>query len=378
MVKSSVLHLMNGFKNASIGQIVKRLVQSLGCQNYQFFIGGLSNRGEMHDDYRQLGAAVIDFSLLDSGTLNSIAQIRQFLGEHCIQIIHTHTIRTLLVAWMAMIGLPAASDQRIIHISTKHILTTPKDRRWGAAYSLIDRISLYLPDYLVPVSHTMGRKILAQPWIDPRRVLPIPNAIPCEEWRQPQKRWETRRQYGIAPEDILIGFGGRFEPQKRLDLLLEAFSSVLSICPDAHLILAGDGSLRTQLESQAFQLNISNAVTWAGFCWDMPGFLAAIDIYIQPSVNEGLPLSVLEAMAAQKAVIATRVGGSSEVISDGKDGLLIPPLSRDAIQTALLDLIQHPDKRSSLAQNARTKVQSEYSLERMTGSYQKLYESVLR
>ena len=108
-----------------------------------------------------------------------------------------------------------------------------------------------------------------------------------------------------------------------------------------YLIIAGDGEERPQLEAYADQLGISNKITWTGFRQDIPRILAAIDIYIQTSLNEGLSLSILEAMAAGKPVIATEAGGNSEIINDRVNGLLITSGSVAEIVKAISDLMNH-------------------------------------
>jgi glycosyltransferase involved in cell wall biosynthesis len=372
-----ILHLMNGFANASIGNIVKRLIKGMEDQEYGWAIGGLSYQGELHDDYRGMGAEVVDFSNGGRSSESSIQQVRRYLQDNPVQIIHTHTIRSLLTAWSAMIGMQSSNKHRLVHLSTKHTLTALSDRRWGAIYSLIDHSSLYLPDYLIAVSQQMEQRIRSQPGIRPKRVILIQNAIPYQEWYAPEKRTKFRRQMGIDPEVILIGFGGRFEPVKRLDLLIESFAEVHRLRPETRLVLAGEGSLRPKLESQTRQLDLTESVIWPGFVQDMPGFLSALDIYVQTSVNEGLSLSILEAMAARKPVVATAVGGNVEIITDHVDGLLIPPLSTTEITKALLTLIQSPKLGSQFASAATYKLQTKYSLELMVERYQHLYEGVI-
>ncbi len=372
-----ILHLMNGFANASIGNIVKRLIKGLEDQEYRWAIGGLSREGELYEDYQQLGAEVLDFSSGDHSSRKSIQMVRRYLQDHPVQIIHTHTIRSLLTAWFAMTGMQKSKKRQITHLSTKHTLTAPSDRKWGTIYWLIDHSSLYLPDYLIAVSQQMKQRICSQPGIQPERVILIQNAIPYQEWYTPNKRTEFRRQMGIDPEVILIGFGGRFEPVKRLDLLIQGFTEVHQLRPETRLVLAGEGSLRAELESQARQLDLVDSVIWPGFVQDMPGFLSALDIYVQTSVNEGLSLSILEAMAARKPVIATKVGGNVEIITDHVDGLLIPPLNTIEITKALLMLIQSPELGSQFASAAAQKLQAKYGLEQMVEKYQHLYEGVV-
>lgn len=372
MKKRVILHLMNGFKDASIGRIVIRLVSALGNDGYQWHIGGLSEVGEMRPEFEQIGARTVVFDQRD----HILEQIRHYLVENQVEIIHTHTMRTLLPAWLATCQVGRQRHLPVFHVATKHIFTSPGDRRWGLLYAAVDCFSLLLPDVLVPVSHTMGEKMQKIPAIHPRSVVVIPNAIPGTDWYQPESRQEFRRRFQIEDDVFVLGFGGRFEPIKRLDILLTAFSRLRAVCPNVHLLMAGEGSLRPSLEYQANRLQISPAVTWVGFCREMPAFLSALDVYVQTSVNEGLPLSVLEAMAAGKVVIATPVGGVPEVITDDQNGILIPPQSVDGLVAALFDLLEHPNKMASLAGQARQTIQERFGLEGMSKGYQNLYESL--
>ncbi|MCG2766801.1 MAG: glycosyltransferase, partial [Anaerolineae bacterium] len=202
------------------------------------------------------------------------------------------------------------------------------------------------------------------------------NAVDCEAFYAPGERDPFRRQFGLTPESQVIGFAGRIEKQKRLDLLLEGYSLILARHPHARLMIIGEGPLRPTLEALASSLGISHAVTWTGFRKDIPRVLAAMDLYVQPSSNEGLSLSILEAMAAGKPVIATDVGGASEVVTDGRTGILIPAGSSSAIGAAIADLLDHPEKRSTLAQAARSHVIQEFGVQRMTDAYRHLYETL--
>jgi glycosyltransferase involved in cell wall biosynthesis len=173
----------------------------------------------------------------------------------------------------------------------------------------------------------------------------------------------------------VVGFTGRIAQVKRLDLLIEAFASVHHQYPNTILVIAGEGDLTIPLQQLSVNLGIAGAIHWTGFCKDIPHLLAAVDIYIQPSVNEGLSLSIIEAMAAGVPVIATRVGAAEEIIQDGKGGLLIEAGSASAIRQALLCLLQEPKERILLANAARQIVSDRFSLHSMTDSYRDLYAS---
>jgi glycosyltransferase involved in cell wall biosynthesis len=365
----AVLHLMNEWEDCSISRIVERLVQHLESRGYEWHIGALNRSGDMQEVFRRLGAQVVDFSKQTVSGCGSGCGIREYVTAHRIQVVHNHSPRTILKTALALAGGPPTT-----HLATKHLLNLAADRRWGLVYVLLDRLSMYLPNHLVAVSETMYGQLVAQPGVSRRRVTIIRNAVPCEHFYAPSERDACRAELGLKPETPTIGFTGRIEPMKRLDLLLEGSALVLVQRPDARLLIVGEGSLRPRLEALASRLGISRAVIWAGFRQDIPRLLAAMDIYVQPSSNEGLSLSILEAMAAGKAVIATNVGGAREVVSDNKTGILIPPGSAQAVGAAILALLDDPGKSAALAQTARADVVQRFHVQRMVGAYGQLYD----
>ena len=146
--------------------------------------------------------------------------------------------------------------------------------------------------------------------------------------------------------------------------------------PEARLVIAGEGSLKTEMQALAETLGISYAVRWLGFSRNMPGLLAAIDVYVQSSINEGLSLSILEAMAAEKAVVATSVGGTKEVIADGETGFLVPPGSSAALAAAVIATLDDPQRRAAVSRAAKAYVEAEFDFRRMVDRYEALYASV--
>jgi glycosyltransferase involved in cell wall biosynthesis len=142
-------------------------------------------------------------------------------------------------------------------------------------------------------------------------------------------------------------------------------------------VIVGEGSKRQEWQLLADQLGVSNTVIWTGFRTDMPRILAALDIYVVPSVNEGLSLSILEAMAAGKPIIATDVGGNSEMIIDDVTGILINPGSYQMLATAITVLLNQPDKRARLSQAGHNLVTENFNVQRMTDAYCELYMDLI-
>jgi glycosyltransferase involved in cell wall biosynthesis len=223
----------------------------------------------------------------------------------------------------------------------------------------------------------MAGKVKSMPGIDKKKITAIPNGIPCDDYFRLPLRDICRKELGISNEQILIGFTGRISKVKRLDLLLKAFQNTHNRFPQTRLILAGEGELRENMESLSHSLGLTDSVIWLGYYPDVPRLLSAMDIYIQPSVNEGLSLSILEAMAAEKPVISTQVGSASEILQEGISGVLIPPGSAAEIEKALIRMIEQPDERYRLAINAREFVLKEYNLQKMVESYYLIYQQII-
>lgn len=382
MTRIAILHLLNHFGAAGIGPAVHVRMQHLGQQGFTWHIGALLGLGHpaltgvlppkecnLKEKFRRLGVQVVDFSARQHGSGNLTRRIKEYVEAHQVKIVHTHSPRTVLAAAMALIG-----THETIHLATEHLLYTPGDRRWGLIYTLLDRFSLYLSDHIIAVSQKMYRQIVDLPGLSAKRITVIRNAVDCESFYVPDQRDPCRLEFGLSPESQVIGYTGRMQKMKRLDLLLEGFSLVLTCHPQARLMIVGEGKLRPKLEAFAARLGISHCVIWTGFRQDIPRLLAAMDVYVQPSANEGLSKSMLEAMAAGKPVIATDVGGAPEVVMDGKTGVLIPPGSCSALRTAIADLLDDPERQSTLAQAARSYVVREFDVQQTTDAYRHLYE----
>ena len=370
----TVLHVMNAFVDGSISRIVERIIRSSDRERFSWHIGAVKPNGDFSSIFEGIGAQVVNFSRSGKGSPPAYINIRNYVKDNHIQIVHSHTPRTIFDVWLAM-GKNGRNG--VYHLATKHLLTTPRDRKNGLAYTFADLLSLYLPDNTIAVSKTMAERIVSIPGIDNKKITALPNGIPCEEYHQPLLRDIFRKDLGITPDQVLIGFSGRISKVKRLDLLLKAFQNIHDRFPRARLVLAGEGELLEYLQGMARSLGLTDSVIWLGYCKDIPGFLSAIDIYVQPSVNEGLSLSILEAMAAEKPVISTRVGSASEIIQDGISGILIPPNSSVEIEKALIQAIEQPKERIRLASNARNFVQQEYNIESMVQRYYQIYHQLV-
>jgi glycosyltransferase involved in cell wall biosynthesis len=185
-------------------------------------------------------------------------------------------------------------------------------------------------------------------------------------------RQALRRTIGIAADALTVIFAGRLVREKRLDNLLTLWPSIRAACPRAELLLLGTGDQEADLRK-----SVSEGVRFLGRQGNVVSFLQAADIFVLPSSAEGLSIAMLEAMSCGLAPVVTRVGGSSEVIADGENGLLIRPDDVPALQNALIRLLRDADLRTRLGLGARRRIEESYSVEKSAKELFSLYTEVV-
>jgi glycosyltransferase involved in cell wall biosynthesis len=189
---------------------------------------------------------------------------------------------------------------------------------------------------------------------------------------------DYRHELSISPDDVVLGFMGRFVPIKDLGTLVMAYAMALRRRGNLQLILAGDGSERAALEKLIERAGISDRVHALSWCRDLPRFYSTIDVAVLSSRNEGTPVMVIEAMAAGKPVIATAVGGVPDLVHDGVTGVLVPAKNANAFSDAIVRLASDREERSAMGRAARCQVRDRYSDERLVKDLQTLYANALR
>jgi glycosyltransferase involved in cell wall biosynthesis len=240
------------------------------------------------------------------------------------------------------------------------------------SYYLLDRLVLRRFDHLVAVSDQIA-SALRWAAIPQRKVSVIDNGINVALFSRP---CELPARNGERP--IRIGVVARLAKQKGIPYMLQAAREILRESPNTEFFLVGDGPERGNLERVARQLGIEKNVIFAGSCTDMPRIYNSFDIFALASVDEGLPMALLEAMASRLPVLVTNVGAVCKVVRDGETGLLAPSRDPAALARGMRELISSPDLRSRLGDAAFAKVQNEFSSEAMMRRYAEVYRKVLK
>ena len=303
---------------------------------------------------------------LDTGVLEAL---RRLVREREIDIVHAHEYKTDGLAWML------ARAEKVIPLATVHGWTGHSRReRW--LYYPLDKWILARFPRLIAVSGEIRRELLRR-GVHPERVTTILNGIDPEAFRRDRSRSPAvRGSLGLGLGDIVLGTVGRLEPQKRFDRLLEVFAGLRKSRPRLRLVLVGEGSARGDLEALRRKLGIEDDCHLLGHRADVADLHHAFDLFVQSSDYEGTPNVILEAMALQTPVIATDVGGTGELISDGEHGLLVPPGDAERLSQAIARALDDPAATARRAAAARARVEGPLSFRARMRAVEAIYEEL--
>lgn len=296
---------------------------------------------------------------------STVAEIRKLLVKHNVDLLHAHGYKSDFYAYLA------AWPKRVALLATSH--NWPSKLLTMRAYAALDRLVLRRFDKVIVVSGVVSDTL--RRWgVAPDKISTIFNGVDIERFNgaRPTLRSE------IAPEDhSLVGFVGRLVPDKGGEFLLRAAAHVLAIHPKTTFVLVGEGPSRKEWETRATQLGIGHHVVFAGVRDDMPGVYASLDMVVLPSLIESMPMCLLEAMAAGKPVIATRVGAVPRLIIPEHTGLLVDPADVNGLATAIVRLLADPELARRLGENGRSNAAQHFSARAMAENYISVYEQVV-
>ncbi|MBI3838940.1 MAG: glycosyltransferase [Planctomycetia bacterium] len=249
---------------------------------------------------------------------------------------------------------------------------------WPDAIGRLNRLRLLTrwTDAFVGVADAHGRHLNQEERFPSYKVRVIPNGVDANRFHPSQDEGQLRRELGIAPAAPLAGIVAALRPEKNHELLLRAAARVRHQIPHAEFLIIGDGPERPRLEQISRQLGLAQAVHFLGTRADIPELLAALDVFVLTSRIEANPVSILEAMATAKPVIAPRVGSIGESVIDGETGFLTDPLDEQQIADRLIQLLGDPELARRLGQGGREAVLDHWSLERMVQGYENLIAEI--
>ncbi|MGE3314269.1 MAG: glycosyltransferase family 4 protein [Planctomycetaceae bacterium] len=299
----------------------------------------------------------------------TVRHLRYSLRAFDFDIVHTHGVDADLIGALALQGETAR------HVCHLHI--TPPDRReetWKA--SLRRRVFRFATarkkSWFIAVSDFVRNRMTDYYELPPDRVVTVRNGVDLTEFQN--STGVSNRQ---CANRFVIGTAARLNPMKGLDFLIDAAAQLKQSGVPVELRIAGPGDYRETLERRAVERNLESDVRFLGPVNDMPAFYRSLDLFVLPSLSEGLPLVVLEAMACGTPVVATNVAGTPEVIQNEIDGLLVPPSDADALAVAVKRCIEDEALRRRFATAGEARVRAEFGTERVAREVSAVYRRML-
>jgi glycosyltransferase involved in cell wall biosynthesis/protein-tyrosine-phosphatase len=321
----------------------------------------LFNEGALADELRALGVPTYVIDEQRNGPFAIVRALMRHWKDHEVDLIHTHrhsdTVISAAAAALAGVG-------RMVR--TVHGLTEPFTgwrRLKYRAYETLERMALRArADAIIAVSEHVASSLRAQQF-DPQLIFRIHNGVDLDKVKANRSRDEVRHEFGLGADRLVVGTVGRLTAVKGHERLLRAAQIIRRQNPRAAFFIVGDGPRREELVSLAVRLGIADACIFTGSRRDTYDLVAAMDIFTLPSLSEGTPMALLEAMALGVPVVATAVGGVPEIVEDGINGLLVDSGDDDALAHACLELAANQLSARSLAARARLRA-TEFSAER--------------
>ena len=317
---------------------------------------------------RKLQRAGIPVTVIeDPDDAVAVGALTALLADIRPDVVHSHMYRAELVGTRAAIALGEIGRRRPYVVSTVHSsrVRAAEDR---------EQLCRLTPemDCLIAVSRAIEQKLIDEG----RTTVPIEliyNGVDLERYDHQEPCCTLRDEYGMEPGSQIVGVVARLEPEKGHPTLLEAWPHVLQHVPDAYLLVIGEGSRRDALEAQARDLRIAHRVVFTGRRDDVPAVTAALDVAVLPSYREAQGLTILEAMALSRPVVASNVGGIPEMIQDGRTGLLVEPHDADGLAHAITRILTDHPLADMLARQAHDMVHDRFSIELMVEAVQAIY-----
>ncbi len=262
-----------------------------------------------------------------------------------------------LAAWLA--GVP-------VICSALHSTGLPDRVEW------LNRRLAPLTDAFIAVAHSHAQYLAEHEGCPPNRICVIPNGVDTERFRPQPKNAALAEQLGIPSGAPVVGIVAALRPEKNHELFLSAARLVRQTRPDAVFLIVGDGVRRAWLEQQAASLGLADRVIFTGNRPDVPEVLSLLDVFVLSSHMEANPISILEAMAAGKPVVATQVGSIPENVQEGQTGFLVPPGDAASMAERVLWLLSQPEQSAQIGQKAREHVLRRGSIQQTVAGYENL------
>jgi glycosyltransferase involved in cell wall biosynthesis len=362
-----VVYLAHTFQVGGAEEMVLNLVRHLPAR-FEPMVCCIHELGPIGAEIRDSGTSISVLGL-NPGLRRpwDVTRIRRYLRESRPQIVHTFlltaSIYGRLAAMLARVPIVIGTEVNIYE-------------RKRPSHALAERLLMAGTDRVVASAESVRQFYIRQVHADPAKVEVIYNAVDWAQLRTTKSREEMRRSLNLPCNQPVAGIVARLTEQKGHTYLFDALAQTPAL-EALHLLVVGDGELRDSLRRRVEQLGLSSRVHFAGARRDLGDLLNAVDLFVLPSLWEGLPLSLVLAMGAGLPVVATRVAGLPEVVEHERTGLLVPPADAAALGLALARMVGDPASAQRMAAAGRDAVLPKFGVDGYVASVVALYDRLL-
>jgi glycosyltransferase involved in cell wall biosynthesis len=363
-----VLYVIWSLQAGGAERVVADLARTVDRSRFRPVVCCLNFKGQLA---ALVEAEGIPVHVLDKGPridLGALVRLVRLMRRERVDVVHTHLWTSSF--WGRLAAILAGVPVRVV---TEHNL----DLWRRGPHWLADRLLARFTDRFVFVSAAVEAFYRERLALAPERCRVVLNGVERPAVDRVPDRAAARARLGIEGGGPVVGTVGRLEERKGHAFLLEALRRVAERETDVRGLVVGAGKEAARLAALRDRLHLADRVRLVGYWPDLAEALAAIDVFVLPSLMEGHPLAVLEAMAAGKPIVATTVGGLAEAIEDGVSGLLVPPGDADALAEAVVSLLRDPERAARLGREARRALEERFSLEKSVRANEEVYRSAL-
>jgi len=365
-----ILHLITRLPVGGAERLLVDIVRHLPREQFESLVCCIQDRGELAGEVEAAGIPLLCLERMRSRRFDwrAVRDLARLMRRERIGVVHAHLYHANLYGRLAALGAGVPAIATVHNTYTR----TKLHRRW------LNRLLARASARVVAVSDDIRRDVLRHDGVPEDKIATIQNGIDLSRVASTMTREAARARLGLDEQVLAVGCVARLEEQKGHRFLLEALALLRRQGPPpsrpVKLVAAGDGRLRGELQAQAQSLGLGEMVSFLGTRSDVADILRALDVYVMPSLWEGLSLALLEAMAAGLPVIATDVGGVSQVLGAGSGGVKVAPGDARALAAAIRQLSDEPRERLALrGEQARQRVRAEFSLDAMIGRLTAIY-----
>jgi glycosyltransferase involved in cell wall biosynthesis len=386
----SVMQIVLDLKRAGAQEVVRTLAEYLQKSGCKVIVCAFAD-GPVRADIEKLGIkveilkrprySVIFLPLFIVALLRIRRELANLVRTYQVDVAQTHILQMLD---FLVLSLRFGTSLQVVLWTFQNVEFLPKHKHWllkpkRFVYKWLYRLLARRADGFVAVSAQVHQAIMKQVGPVEDKIFTICNAVDLTPFEPLRNSGKARlcTQLGLAPDACLIIIVGRLTKQKGHQYLIEAAPTIVAAYPNTHFLFVGEGELHDALQAQIQQINLMDHFHFLGVRDDVPHLLTAVDLFVQPSLWEGLSVALLEAMAAGKPIVATAVSGTTQAMVNGQTGLMVPITDSAALAKAIIQLLADPIQAQVMGRMAREHVALNFSAQKQAEEHLALYYRLL-